>query len=110
MRADDLRAEIIAQITEWERTEPRSRPEHEAAEAFTRAFAELDMLMREGSQPPPADWIPSAQGSAGVYMVVQTHDVETVLGRVEHQVTLDPYEKASVKRLRAGTDEARQRA
>jgi hypothetical protein len=106
MRADDLRAETIAQITEWERTEPRSRPEHEAAEAFTRSFAELDALMREGKEPPPSAWAPGIGGMSTDYMLVKISDVSEVLPRVEHQVSLTPWEKAAVRRLREATDEA----
>jgi hypothetical protein len=57
MKADELLAETSAQITEWEQTAPLSRPEHEAAEAFTRAFAELDALMKDGTELPPAAWM-----------------------------------------------------
>lgn len=41
-------------ITEWEVAEPHSRKEHEAAEAFTRAFAELDKALGDGERLPLA--------------------------------------------------------
>lgn len=37
----------------WEQAEGR-RDEHEQAEAFTRAFAELDATLREGGELPAA--------------------------------------------------------
>lgn len=45
-------------ITEWEKADPRSRREHEAAEAFTRAFAELDAALSDGGNF-PLDWVRS---------------------------------------------------
>lgn len=47
---------IRKRITAWERAEPRSRTEHEQAEAFTRAFAELDAALKGGAGL-PADWM-----------------------------------------------------
>lgn len=45
---------IRKRITAWERAEPRSRTEHEQAEAFTRAFAELDAALGDGERLPLA--------------------------------------------------------
>jgi hypothetical protein len=105
MKADEKLAEVRTQITEWEETEPRSNPEHQAAEAFTRAFAELDVLMCEGKEPPPSAWAPGVS-MAGDYMLVKVSDMADVLPRVEHQISLTPWEKASVRRLREATDAA----
>ena len=43
-------------IARWEKAEAHSRTEHEQAEAFTRAFAELDAALSEGALPPMA-WL-----------------------------------------------------
>jgi hypothetical protein len=110
VKADDLRNEVNAQMLEWEQTEPRSRPEHEAAEAFTRAWAELDALMRDGREPPPAPWAPGVHGLPGTYILVLARDVGRVLERMENQVTLTPYEKAAARRLRESVDDAKERA
>lgn len=45
-------------IAEWEEAPPRSRAEHEAAEAFTRTFAELDMALKAGAEL-PGGWLPA---------------------------------------------------
>ena len=42
-------------ITRWEKAEARSHTEHEQAEAFTRAFAELDAALRDGGRL-PLEW------------------------------------------------------
>jgi hypothetical protein len=105
MKADDLRNEIIAQTREWEQAQAGSRPEFEAAEAATRAFAELDALMCEGKEPPPAAWAPGAAGGASGYALVKTADLANVLPRVEQQVTLTPWERSSVRRLREAVDD-----
>jgi hypothetical protein len=42
-------------IVEWERAKPMSRSEHEAAEAFTRAFAEMDAALSQAGEL-PQDW------------------------------------------------------
>lgn len=39
-------------IREWEQAEVHSRREHEAAEGFTRAFAELDAALKDGGRLP----------------------------------------------------------
>jgi hypothetical protein len=108
MKADDMLAEARAQITEWEETEPRSNPEHQAAEAFTRAFAELDALMCEGKEPPPSAWAPGAGGMSGGYMLVSVSDLAAVLPRVEHQLTLVPGELSAARRLRDAVDDAKE--
>jgi hypothetical protein len=106
VKADDLRNEVNAQMLEWEQTEPRSRPEHEAAEAFTRAWAELDALMREGKESPPLEWANNVVLLGGT---VQVRDIELILERVKHQVTLTPYEKAAVARLESAAGKAKTR-
>jgi hypothetical protein len=109
VKADDLRNEVNAQMLEWEQTEPRSRPEHEAAEAFTRAWAELDALMREGKESPPLEWMVYAVPLGSTYTVALVRDIELVLERVKNQVTLTPYEKAAVARLVSAAGEAKTR-
>lgn len=43
-------------IVQWERADPHSRAETEAAEAFTRAFAELDVALKDGGRL-PLEWM-----------------------------------------------------
>jgi hypothetical protein len=59
----DLHDLLERRIHAWEQAEPRSRREHEQAEAFTRAYAELDAALKDqgrlprqwrGAQP----WVP----------------------------------------------------
>lgn len=51
---DRLLELLNKRIVAWERAEPHSRTEHEQAEAFTRAFAELDAELRHGGKLPQA--------------------------------------------------------
>jgi hypothetical protein len=105
MRADDLRNEVNAQMVEWEQAEPRSRPEHEAAEAFTRAWAELDALMRDGG-PGPVKWEISRPMLPATFAVVQTDDLEMVVDWVRRR----GLRGEDVDRLRAAYEEAKTRA
>jgi hypothetical protein len=61
-------------ISQWERAASGSRTEHEAAEGFTRAFAELDAVLKEGGLL-PRDWAgaghPDMAGSGGGIWPVQ---------------------------------------
>jgi hypothetical protein len=41
-------------VVNWERAETRSRAEHEQAEAFTRAWAEMDAALKDGGVLPRA--------------------------------------------------------
>ena len=58
--ASELRSECLDRILDWERAEPGSRREQEAAEAFTRAFSELDACLTDGTSALPPEWEPSA--------------------------------------------------
>jgi hypothetical protein len=109
MKADDLRSEIIAQTEKWEQAEWHSPAEHKTAEAATRAFAELDALMREGREPPPAEWMPSAAGLSGTYVVVQTADI-VLMSKNILAMKNKPGVTEAYKRLIDAADEARARA
>lgn len=104
MKSDELLAETMAQITEWEQAEPRSRVEHEAAEAFTRAFAELNAGLRDGTLTPPSGWVPVPSST----MLVTVSDMELILPRVEHQQTLNGLERNAVRRLRNTVDDIKE--
>lgn len=50
--ADRLVYLLDKRMHEWEQTPPRSRSEHEAAEGFTRLWAELKAHLRDGGTLP----------------------------------------------------------
>ena len=73
-------------VTQWERAEPHSRTEHEQAEAFTRAFAELDAALSGDNGVLPQAWAgaghPDAyDGDGAIY------PVKNLLGA--HQVRME---------------------
>lgn len=109
MKGDDLRAEANANLVEWEQAEPRSRAEHEAAEAFTRAWAELDALMREGKEPPPAVWVPNAAILSGAYAVVRVADLDMMTKNIL-ALKNKPGVADAMKALTDAADEARERS
>jgi hypothetical protein len=88
---NDLRDEINDRTRDWEEAEGGSRREFEAAEAATRAWSELNTGLTEGTLLIPDAWI-----SAASRMIA---DLELIMPRVEHQLTLTPEERAAVKRL-----------
>jgi hypothetical protein len=96
---NDLRSEIIDRTKDWEAADTGSRREFEAAEAATRAFAELDAGLSDGVMDLPDAWRHPG------WVLVKTADLDQVLPRVEHQMTLTPYEQAAVKRLAAAAKE-----
>jgi hypothetical protein len=57
--ASELRSECLDRILDWETAEAGSRREREAAEAFTRAFSELDACLTDGTSVLPPEWEPS---------------------------------------------------
>lgn len=103
--ANDLRDEIRDRTKDWESADLHSRREHEAAEAATRAFAELDAGLTDGTMDLPSAWEAASLHLADWGMIVATRDIERLLPRVEDQVTLTPIERAAVERLQAAVRE-----
>lgn len=97
--ANDLRDEIRDRTKDWEDAEGGSRREFESAEAFTRAWAELDAGLTDGTMDLPYAW--EHEG----WIMVKAADVKAVLPRVEKQITLLPGEKSAVERLQAAVAE-----
>lgn len=52
--ANSMRDELSRRVRQWEAADPHSRLEYESAEAFTRAWAELDAFLLDGGQLPDA--------------------------------------------------------
>lgn len=100
--ANDLRDEIRDRTKDWEDAEGGSRREFESAEAMTRAWAELDAGLTDGTMELPYAW--EQHG----WLWVKADDLERVLPRVEKQMTLTPLEKSAVERLRAATDNVKE--
>lgn len=90
-------------IHDWEEAPAGSRRESEAAERATGAAAALDYwMLHQGTL--PVAWLEGRK--AFISQVFK--DVEMLMPRVEHQVTLNPYEKAAIKRLREAAEYARE--
>lgn len=61
--ADRLVYLLDKRMREWEQADPRSRKEHEAAEGFTRLWAELKAHLADGGTLPRA-WANAARPEA----------------------------------------------
>ena len=90
---NDLRDEINDRTKDWEDAEGGSRREFEAAEAVTRAWAELNAGLTDGTMDLPVAWVHPG------WVPVQVSDLKQVLPRVEKQMSLLPGERAAVTRL-----------
>lgn len=77
-------------VKNWEGAEPGGRREYEQAEAFTRAFAELDAALSDGGVLPSA-WagashvitVPDPDDDGGIYPVKELLGDHQV--RIEHE-------------------------
>ena len=67
--ADRLVYLLDKRMHEWEQAEPRSRKEHEAAEGFTRLWAELKAVLSAGGEL-PAEWGTAQAPSVPVTYVI----------------------------------------
>lgn len=89
---NDLRDEINDRTKDWERADPHSRREFDAAEAATRAWSELDAGLTEGTMELPDAWLSS-------FLAALARDVTLIMPRVKDQMTLTPDERSAVNRL-----------
>jgi len=91
-------------IHDWESASTISA-ETEAAERATGSAAALDYHMSHQGRLPAA-WLEGRTGLTGKAV----SDIDLILPRVENQVTLTPYERAAVKRLREAVDTEKEHA